>query len=217
MDIHYVNKDKTVYSVKRLFTKKDVLDFSESGGLSSYKRLTSTIESKSDEVKESMQISVVLSIVLILSLTISYLVQFANYGGDIRTVIFQTFFYYILPCIVLFYGIMNFSQKKEVGLNKIKATLTKLKEDNLIANRHSIDELEFYTSVMKRLRGFSDDITFYEISDYVSGQNHCKALAILDKDKSRWSILEYVVENNSITSYKIQDVTDESSIVLDWS
>lgn len=216
MQLNYANNGKVVYSVKRLFTKEEMLEFNDKS-LSDYKRLSETVKVKSSEVKESLQISVVLSLVLIFSLTLTYLIQFGGYDGSIKTAIFQTLFYYIVPCIILFYGIMNFSQKKEIKLNTVKNELTKLKEDQIIASSNSIEDIEFYLRIIKKLRGFDEKITFYDISDYISGENHRQALAILDTTKSKWSILEYTVEGCKISSYYIYDITEDSNIVLDWA
>lgn len=218
MEIQAKNENKDVYAVKRLFSKHDMVEFVNDGGLIRYKRLVSELEHAKKEFYVDIRASTFLSIFVIFSFITLFLVHFVSVVDPSVSDVIRGVVVFILPCIASVLGLLKYTDYKQQIVNKKFIKMEELKEKYPVARKFTYEELENYSIVSKKVKGLKGNITFYRVSDCLLTENSKgrDVLAILNVDKDTWHILEYHMENTYLEMYKIYEVNDETKILLDW-
>lgn len=218
MIIQSKHKGKDVYSVKRLFSKEDMLTFVADGGLIRYKRTENELERARKEFKVDIRVSTFLSLFVIFAFLSMFIINFSSMQVIGYAQIIKGLILFIVPCITSVLALMKYTEYKEQLVKKYFLDLEKLKEKHAVARKFSYEEIVAYCSISKKINGIKGDLTFYSVSNCMLAEEHRgrSVLAVLNKETTKWSILEYHLDGTHLDMYNFYDITEESQMVFEW-
>lgn len=216
MDIQSKNKGKDVYAVKKLFSKRDLLDFVSDGGLIRYKRTKVELDRSRKEYKTDIKVSTYLNMFVVFAFLSMFIINFngedtLNAAGIVKGLVV-----FIVPCITSVIALLKYTDYKEQYVKKYSLDMENLKEKHPIARKFSYEELVDFSSISKKLCSSAEELDFYQVSESLitEGKEERSILVIYNNETKTWSVIEYLLDNTRLEAYKMYDVTPESPIAF---
>lgn len=217
MDIQSKHKGKDVYAIKKLFSKEDLLTFVSDGGLLKYKRTMYELELSRKEFKTDLKVSTFLSLFVIFCFISMFIINFS--GEEVLTAagIIKGLVLFIVPCITSVLALLKYTDYKEQLVSKWFLEMENLKEKYPVAKKFTYEELVDFSSICKKLCPSAEELDFYRVSDTLisDGKKERSILVILNKETLQWSVIEYLLVDTKLDSYRIYDVTPDMPIVFE--